>query len=206
MVSTVTAYPMVLLVAQDSPVRTLAELLARARAQPGKVTCAVGGPGSLHHLFGELLNIEAGVSTTNVQFKGASQALVDLMGGRIDAMIETATFSFPQIRGGKLRALAVSSAARSALMPEVPTVAETVPGVDVSSWLGLATTQNTPRPVIDRLNREVRAIVELPEIKKRLADLAGEPSPSTPEEMRARIEREIARWRRVIELKKIQTQ
>ncbi len=93
MVSTVTAYPMVISVAQNSPISSLADLLARARAEPGKITFSVSGPGSLHHLFGELVNIEAGVSMTNVPFKGAAQALIDLVGGRIDAMIETATFS-----------------------------------------------------------------------------------------------------------------
>jgi tripartite-type tricarboxylate transporter receptor subunit TctC len=121
-------------------------------------------------------------------------------------MVETATFSFPQIRAGKLRALALSSAQRYPLMPEVPTIAETLHGVEASSWLGLATSPGTPKSVIDRLNREVRAIVELPEVRRRLAELGGVPSPSTPEEMRERIEREIAKWKRVVELKKIERQ
>jgi len=121
-------------------------------------------------------------------------------------MVETATFSFPQIRAGKLRPLALSSAERYPLMPEVPTIAETLPGVEASSWLGLASSPGTPKPIIDRLNREVRAIVELPEVRRRLAELGGVPSPSTPEEMRGRIEREIAKWKRVVELKKIERQ
>lgn len=206
MVSTVTAYPMVLAVSQSSPIRSFSDLLERARSEPGKITCSSAGPGSLHHLFGELIGIEAGVSMTNVPFKGAAQTLVDLLGGRLDVMIETATFSFPQIRGGKIRALAVSTANRSALMPDIPVVADAIPGIDVSSWLGVATSPGTPRPTIDRLNREIRGILGLRDVTARLADLGGEPAPSTPEEMRARIEREIARWKRVVELKKIPPQ
>lgn len=205
MVSTITTYPMIISVAQDSRIGSFSELLAIARANPGKITYSSAGPGSLHHLLGELVNIEAGVSMINVPFKGASQAIVDLLGGRIDAMVETATFSIPQIRGGKVRALAVSSAMRSRLLPEVPAIAETVPGVDVSSWLGVATSPSTPQPIIARLNRELHGILELTDVQKRLADLGGVASPSTPGEMRARIETEFARWRRVAELQNIKS-
>lgn len=204
-VSTVTSYPMVFSVAQNSPIKDFADLIARARAAPGKITYSSAGPGSLHHLLGELVNIEAGVSMTSIPFKGAGQAVVDLLGGRIDVVVETATFSFPQIRGGKMRALALSTLARWPLMPDVPVIAETVPGVEAGSWLGVATSPSTPRPVIERLNRELRDVLEMPDVQKRLADLGGVPTPSTPEEMRSRIEREIARWRRVVELKKIES-
>lgn len=205
MVSLVTTYPMVFSVAHDSPIRDFGELLSRAHAAPGRITYSSAGPGSLHHLLGELVNIEAGVSMTNVPFKGAGQALVDLLGHRIDAMVETATFSFPQIRGGKIRALAVSTGARSPVIPGVPAIAETLPGVEVSSWLGVATSPGTPRPVIERLNRELRGILALPEVQKRLTELGGVPTPSSPEEMRARIDTEVARWKRVVELRKIES-
>lgn len=205
MVSTVTTYPMVISVAQNSPIAGFADLLARARAAPGKITYSSAGPGSLHHLLGELISIEAGVAMTNVPFKGASQALVDLLGGRIDAVVETATFSIPQIRGGKMRALAVSTAMRSRLLPEVPAIAETVPGVDVTSWLGVAASPGTPQSVVERLNRELHRILDLPEVQKRLADLGGVASPSTPAQMRGRIESELARWKRVVDLKKIES-
>ncbi len=204
MVSVVTGYPMVISVAPDSPVRSLAALLARAKGE--RITYATSGPGSLHDLVGELINVEAGVEMVGVPFKGAALGIVDLLGGRVDVMVETATFSFPQIRAGKLRALAQSYPGRYPLMPEVPAIAETLPGVEASSWLGLATSPGTPRAIVDRLNREVRSIVELPEVRARLAELGGVPSPSTPEEMRERIEREIARWKRVVELKKIERQ
>lgn len=206
MVSTVTAYPMVFSVAQDSPIRNFADLLSRARAEPGRITFSSAGPGSLHFLLGELVNVEAGVSMTAVPFKGAPQAVMDLIGGRIDTMIETATFSFPQIRGGKVRALAVSTAQRSPIMPEVPAIAETVPGLEVSSWLGIATSPGTPRPIVERLNRELRGILVLADVQKKLAELGGVAFPSTPEDMRSRIESEVSRWKRVVSVRKIETQ
>ncbi len=204
MVSVVTGYPMVISVVPDSPLRTFADLLARAKTD--RITYATSGPGSLHDLVGELVNVEARIEMVGVPFKGAALGIVDLLGGRVDVMVETATFSFPQIRAGKLRALAQSYPGRYPLMPELPAIAETLPGVEASSWLGLATSPGTPRPIVERLNYEVRTIVELPEVRQRLAELGGVPSPSTPEEMRERIEREIARWRRVVELKKIERQ
>ena len=166
----------------------------------------MSGIGSVHHLLGELINIEAGTQMTGIPLKGASQSLVEVLGGRIDIMVETATASFGPIKGGRLRALALSSTGRYPLMPDVPTIAETLPGVEVTSWLGLATTPGTPRPVIDRLNREVRALLAEREVQARLADLGGVAIPSTPEEMRDRVEREIVRWTRVVELKKIERQ
>ena len=203
MVSTVTSYPMMITVAADSPMKTLGDLIARARANPDKVTYAVSGPGSLHHLLGELINIEARTTMVSVPYRGAAAAMVDLLGGRIDAMVETATFSAPQVRGGKMRALALSTGARYPLMPEVPTIAETLPGIDVSSWLGLAVSRGPPRAIVERLNREVRAILQEPDMQKRLADLGGIATPSSPEEMRERIRREIARWRHVANVKNI---
>ncbi|MSQ73031.1 MAG: tripartite tricarboxylate transporter substrate binding protein [Betaproteobacteria bacterium] len=206
MVSTVIAYPMVISVAQDSPIKSLPDLFARAKAQPGRISFSSAGMGSLHHLLGEWMNIEAGTNMLHVPFKGAAPAMVEVLGGRIDVIIETATFAFGQIRGGKLRGLALSSAGRYPLMPELPTVAETVPGVEFSSWLGVAVSPGTPRPVVDKLNRELRAILELADVKQRFAEFGGVATASSPEEMQARIEREIARWRRVVELKNIERQ
>ena len=151
MVSTVIAYPMVISVAQDSP-------------------------------------------------------MTEVMGGRVDVLIETATFAFGQIRGGKLRGLALSSASRYPLMPELPTVAETLPGVEFSSWLGVAVSPGTPRPTVDRLNRELRTILDTADMRQRFAEFGGVPTPSSPEEMQARIAREIARWTRVVDVKKIERQ
>ncbi|MFM9886099.1 MAG: Bug family tripartite tricarboxylate transporter substrate binding protein [Burkholderiales bacterium] len=205
-ISTVTTYPMVISVVPNSPHRTLADLLAFSKANPGKVSFSMSMVGSLHHLLGEWINIEAGTTMLGVPYKGPSAAILDVAGGRVDVMIETATFSFGQIRGGKLRPLALSSEARYPLLPDAPTVAETLPAIAFSSWLGLVTSPGTPRAIVDILNREVRAIVEMPDVKQRLADMGGVPSPSTPEEMRARIEREVARWKHVVEVKNIERQ
>lgn len=203
MVSTVTSYPMLITVAADSPVRSLEQLLAKARAKPGTVTYAIAGPASAHRLVGELIQIEAKVDMVGVTFKGGAQAMIDLMGGRIDAMVETATYSLPQVKGGKMRAIAVSTAGRYAPLPDVPTVADSVPGVEFGSWLGLATSPGTPKPIIDRLNREVAAMLKTSEVQQQLANLGGEATPSTPDQMRDRVTGEMARWKRVMEIRKI---
>ncbi len=203
MVSTVTSYPMLITVAADSPVRSLEQLLAKARAKPGTVTYAIAGPASAHRLVGELIQIEAKVDMVGVTFKGGAQAMIDLMGGRIDAMVETATYSLPQVKGGKMRAIAVSTAGRYTPLPDVPTVADSVPGVEFGSWLGLATSPGTPKPIIDRLNREVAAMLKTSEVQQQLANLGGEATPSTPDQMRDRVTGEMARWKRVMEIRKI---
>jgi tripartite-type tricarboxylate transporter receptor subunit TctC len=205
MVGTVVAYPLVIAVAPGSPIRSFADLLERARAAPGKLTYSMT-PGTLVHLLGEWINIEAGTEILGVPYKGSANALVDVLAGRVDATIETGTASFGHIRSEKLRALAVSSPARHPALPGLQTISETLPGVEVSSWLGLAVPAATPRAIIDRLNREIRSIIELPDVRQRLADLSGVPTPSSPEEMRALVEREIARWTRVVELKNIERQ
>ena len=204
-VGTVLAYPLVISTSPDSLIQSFADLLARARAAPGKISYAMS-PGSLVHLAGEWINSEAGTSMLAVPYRGSSAAIVDLLGGRVDLVIETATAASGQIRAGKIRPLAVTSAARHPGLPEVPAVAETLPGVEVTSWLGLALAAGTPRAIVERLNAELRSIIELPDVRQRIADLNGVPMPSTPEEMRSRIEREIARWKRLVELKNIERQ
>jgi tripartite-type tricarboxylate transporter receptor subunit TctC len=206
MVSVVIEYPMVISVAPDSSIKSFADLVARAKSEPGRISFSSAGPGSLHHLLGEWMNIEAGTTMLHVPFKGAAPAFTELLGGRIDLLIETATFSFPQIKGGRLRPLALSSAGRYPLMPEVQTVSEVLPGVEFSSWLGAAVAPGTPRAAIERLNREFRAILLEDDVKTRFAGFGGVPAPSTPEAMRERVEREISRWNRVVESRKIERQ
>jgi tripartite-type tricarboxylate transporter receptor subunit TctC len=206
MVSTIVTYPMVVSVSKDSPIKTFGELIAKARANPGQTSFSSIGTGSLHHLLGEWINIEAGVDMLHVPFKGAPQAFNEVAGGRIDTMIETATFSFGQIKGGRLRGLAVSSSNRSPLMPDIPTVSETLPGIEFSSWLGVVVAPGTPRSIIDKLNREFRSMTESLEFKQKFSEFGGTPLGSTPEEMKMRIEQEINRWRRVVEIKHIERQ
>jgi tripartite-type tricarboxylate transporter receptor subunit TctC len=205
MIGTVVAYPFVVSVAQDSPIRSFPDLLERARAAPGKLTYAMTA-GTLVHLLGEWINIEAGTSILGVPYKGSALGLTDVLAGRVDAAVETATAAFGNIRSGKLRPLAISSATRHPALPNLQTISETLPGVEMTSWLGFVGPAGTPRPVVDRLNSEVRAIVALPDVRQKLADMSGVPMTSTPEEMRALIERDVARWKRVVELKNIPRQ
>jgi tripartite-type tricarboxylate transporter receptor subunit TctC len=206
MVSVVIEYPMVIAVAPESPIKSFPDLIARAKAKPGQVSFSSAGPGSLHHLLGEWMNIEAGTQMLHVPFKGAAPAFTEVLGGRLDVLIETATFSIPHVKGGRLRALALSSAGRYPLLPEVPTVGETLKGVEFSSWLGLAVSPGTPRPVIDNLNRELRSILAEDDTRERFAGFGGVPAWSTPEAMRSRVEREIGRWQKVVETRGIERQ
>jgi tripartite-type tricarboxylate transporter receptor subunit TctC len=206
MVSVVIEYPMTISVKPDSPIQSFPDLIARAKAEPGRISYSSAGPGSLHHLLGEWLNIEAGTTMLHVPFKGAAPAFTELLGGRIDVLIETATFAFPMIKANRLRPLALSSAGRYRLMPDVPTVGETLKAVEFSSWLGLAVAPGTPRPVIDLLNRESRAILAEDETRQRFAGFGGIPAPSSPGEMAERIDREVARWKKVVDTRGIERQ
>jgi len=205
-VSVVIEYPMTISVAPESPIKSFPDLIARARAAPGQISYSSAGAGSLHHLLGEWMNIEAGTQMLHVPFKGAAPAFTELLGGRIDVLIETATFAFPMIRQGRLRPLALSSAGRYPLMPDVPTVGETLKAVQFSSWLGLAVAPGTPRPIVDRLNRDAHAILGEPETRERFAGFGGVPAASSPEQMAKRVEDEIARWQRVVETRGIERQ
>jgi tripartite-type tricarboxylate transporter receptor subunit TctC len=161
-------------------------------------------PGSVHHLTGELINVEAGTSMRGIPYRGNTQIVQDLLGGRLDVMIETGTIAFAQINGGTLRGLAVSSRQRFVLEPDVPAIGETLPGFEVMSWLGLAAPAGTPRSIIERLNREVAEILKLTDIRERLAGVGNVAMPSTPEQMQEFIERDAARWSRVVDIKGIE--
>jgi tripartite-type tricarboxylate transporter receptor subunit TctC len=203
-ITLVSAYPMVVATAPNSPISSFADLVVRAKAAPFSITYGMNMPGSVHHLTGELINIEAGISLRGIPYRGNSQIVQDLLGGRLDVMIETGTIAFAQINGGTMRGLAVSSRRRFVLEPDIPTIAETLPGFEVMSWLGLAAPGGTARPVVERLNREVRAILELPEIRDKLAIVGNIPMPSTPEQMQDYIERDAARWNRIVDIKGIE--
>jgi tripartite-type tricarboxylate transporter receptor subunit TctC len=205
-VSTVTAYPLMILVRPDSPFKSLADLLAAAKAEPNKITYASNAPGSIHHLVGESINIEAKTTMVAVPYRGAAQATVDLLGGRVDAMIDTATTGIEVTKSGKVRALAITSPKKYPLLPTAPTVAETLPGVEAMSWLGIAMPAGTPRPIVDRLNKELKEILDEADIQQRLSQLGGVSNWSTPEQMSEQVAREIARWNKVIDEKKIERQ
>ncbi|WP_137918639.1 tripartite tricarboxylate transporter substrate binding protein [Hydrogenophaga sp. 2FB] len=204
MVSTIIEYPMAIGVRPDSPIKSFADLLARAKAEPGKLSMSSAGTGSLHHLLGEWIKIESGTEMIHVPFKGAAPAYTELLGGRIDVFIETMTFLNVNFKNGQVRPLAVSSSQRLKDFPNVPTISEALPGVDPTSWLGLVVSPGTPPAVVDRLNRELRAVLAEPATAERFAQLGGVPAPSTPDEMRSRVQREIDRWTRVVKLRNIE--
>jgi len=203
-ITLVSGYPMVVATAPTSPLRTFADLVARARAAPFMVNFGMNLPGSVHHLTGELINVQAGISMRGIPYRGNSQMIQDLLGGRLDLMIETGTIALAQIKGGVLHGLAVTSRNRFVLEPEIPAISETLPDFEVMSWLGLAAPGGTPRSIVDRLNQEIRDILKLPEIRERLAGVGNIPMPSTPEQMQDYIERDTARWSRVVDLKGIE--
>src|SRR5437764_6977041 len=206
MVSMLTTYPFVISVRPDSPFRTLAELIAYAKAHPGKLNFPSSGVGTVHHLSGELLNAMAGIEMVHVPFRGGASPLTEVLGGRVDLLLEAMTLSIGQIQSGKLRALAVTSRERWKALPDLRTVAETVPGYEVNSFVGLGASGGTPRPLVDRLNGEIRKALANPETHQRFIDFGGEPGASSPEEMKQFIAREIAKWREVIALRHIEKQ
>jgi tripartite-type tricarboxylate transporter receptor subunit TctC len=199
-------YPMVYAVAPGSPIASFTDLIARAKAAPGHITYTINAPGSIYHVLTKWIEIESGTSMTPISYRGTSQAMTDVLAGRVDVMVDAATSAFPRIHTGQLRMLAISSASRYPLMPEAPLIADTVPGIEFSSWLGLAMPPATPRGIVDRINQEVRAALALPDVEKRLAEGGNVASPSTPEEMRQKIEGDIARWSRVIDMAGIKTE
>src|SRR5919204_294818 len=193
MVSLLTTYPFVISVRPDSRFRTLGELIAYAKANPGRLNYPSSGVGTVHHLSGELLNAMAGIEMVHVPFRGGASPLTEVLGGRVDLLLEAMTLSIGQIQSGKLRALAVTSRSRWKALPNVPTVAETVPGYEVNSFIGLGASGGTPRDTIERLNAEVRKVMANAETRQRFVDLGGEPAASSPEEMKDFIAREIAK-------------
>ncbi len=205
-ISIVTTYPFVIATAPGAPYGSLAELIAAAKAAPGKITYSSAGVGTSHHLLGEWLNAEAGIDLVHVPFKGGTSPLTEVVSGRVDVMFETMTLTLPQIKAGKLKALAVTSPGPVDFLPGVPAARQTVPGFVLQSWLGIAAPADLPPAVLDRIGRDLRAALETPEVRKRLADLGGTAAPVTPEAMRAQVEGEIARWRALVESRKIERQ
>ncbi len=194
----VCGYPFVYAVKPNSPIKSFPDLIARAKAQPGKLTYTINGSGSIYHVLTKWIETQAGFEMTPIPYRGSPPAFADVLAGRVDVMVEPATTGFPQLKSGQLRVLALSSPGRYPLMPDAPTVDETVPGVSFMSWLGLAMAPNTPRPIVDRLNQAVRWMLDSPEMKRRLIEAGSAATPSTPEEMQDKVKTEYSRWRKLI--------
>src|ERR1051325_2212821 len=204
--SMVCAYPFIYQVPKDSPIKSFADLLERAKANPGKITYVITSLGSIYHLIGSWVNAKAGVELVPVPYRGSAAAGTDVVSGPVDVMLDTATSGFPRVANGQFRALAVTSPARYPLMPDAPTVAETLPGVQYMSWLGMASAPRTPRPIVDRLNAELRYALALPDVQAKLKEGGNIGTPTTPEEMREQINGEIATWKQLIEANNIKVQ
>ncbi|HEU5284067.1 MAG TPA: tripartite tricarboxylate transporter substrate binding protein [Burkholderiales bacterium] len=190
--------PHILGVHPSVPANTVKELIALARSKPGGLTFATAGVGSAPHLAGIEFALRSGVQWTYVPYKGGSQAVADVVAGHADVLFNGMLPTYPFVTGGKLKAIAVSSAKRAAAAPGVPTVAESLPGFETGSWQGVVAPAGTPREIVDRLNAEIRRILAMPDVKERLAAQGTEVRAGTPESLGAFMRAEIARWAKVV--------
>ena len=190
--------PNVMTVNKDVPAKTVAEFIAYVKANPGKVNMASSGNGTSVHLSGEMFMAMSGTKMQHVPYRGAAPAITDMLGGQVQVIFDNMPSIIQHIRAGSLRALAVTTAARSPLLPDVPTVAETVPGYEASALFGMGAPKNTPKEIIEKLNKEINAVLAEPAIKAQLIDLGGEPLIGTPEAFGAMIVAETEKWEKVV--------
>ena len=199
-------YPFAVIVKPDARVQTIDDLIGMAKKSPGRLNYGSVGIGSVLHLAVELFNVHANVEMTHIPFKGGSELVVELIGGRIDVVFETLTGAYPYVNAGRLRAIAVTSLERSQQLPAVPTVAQTLPGYEVTSYSGFAAPRGTPPAVIAKLNREMRAILAEPDIHRRFTDLGGTVQSTAPEAFGRHVAGEIAKWKKIAGAKRIEVQ
>jgi len=198
-VALIVSAPVVLVVAVNSRYASLGDLLAAARTDPGAVTFASPGNGTVSHLTGELLQRAAGVKLTHVPYKGASQALTDTLGGQVHSFMSSVPSALSQIRAGRLRAITVTSSKRASELPEVPTIAESgYGGFEASTWYGLLAPAGTPMTIVARLNVEVNRLLKTAEVRERLAAEGGEVLGGSPEQFASFLKAEHAKWGRVV--------
>jgi len=190
-IGTVGMIPNVVVVNASVPVNNIKELVALTKANPEKYDYASVGPGSAHHLIGEMFKIKTGANLTHIPYRGSAPAVVDLLGGQVSVMFDTIPSALPHIRDGKIKALAVTTAKRSSVLPNVPTLIESGIAIDVGTWNGLMAPAGTDQAIIDKLNRAIVIVLNDPEMRKQLQALGIEPMPSSPTELKARINKEI---------------
>ncbi|MET0669156.1 MAG: tripartite tricarboxylate transporter substrate binding protein [Xanthobacteraceae bacterium] len=198
--------PYVVVVNPELPVKTIPELISHAKANPGKLNFASAGVGTGIHMAGELFKLTTGVNMVHVPYRGAAGAMTDLIGGQVQLMFDTTAASIPHIKGGKVRALAVTTTTRSALLPDLPTVADTVPGYEASGPFGLGAPKDTPPAILEKLNKEINAVLADPKAKARLADLGSEPLTGTPAEIGRMLAAESDKWAKVIKAANIKVE
>jgi tripartite-type tricarboxylate transporter receptor subunit TctC len=195
-VSQVAVAPNVMVINPSIPAKTVVEFIAYAKSQPGKLSYASGGNGSSAHMSMELFKSMAGVDIQHIPYKGSSPALTDLVAGQVAVFIGNMPPTVPLVKAGKLRALAVTTKGHSALMPELPTIAESgLPGYETVAWFGVLAPAGTPPEIVNRLSLEIGKIARSPEMREKLLAMGAEPVGGTPEEFRAVIDRDIAKWK-----------
>jgi tripartite-type tricarboxylate transporter receptor subunit TctC len=198
-VTLVAYYPIILVVNPALPIGSVAQLVARAKADPGGLTFGHSGYGGGTHLAGELFAMEAGVQLRQVPYKGSAPAMADLLGGHVDLMFSDAPTALPYVQSGRLRALGISTPRRSELLPDLPTIAESgVPGYGAYSWGGISVRAGTPPKTVARLNAELVRLLREPAVRERLLRIGAEPQPGTPAEYAAMMRGEIAKWAAVV--------
>jgi len=190
--------PFVVAVNPSVPVKTIPEFITHAKANPDRINMASAGVGSGNHIAGELFKMMTGVKLVHVPYRGGGPALVDLLGGQVQVLFATMSSSIEYIRGGKLRALAVTTATRSPALPDVPTVAEFVPGYESSFWTGVGAPKNTPTEIVDKLNDEINSALADPKMKARLAELGATAVPGSPADFGKLIAEETEKWGKVV--------
>ena len=190
--------PNVMEVTNNFPAKTVAEFIAYCKANPGKINMASSGSGTSVHLSGELFKYMTGCDMLHVPYKGAGPALTDLIAGSVHVLFDNLPSSAGHIKGGRIRALAVTSAQREPSLPDIPTVADTVPGYEATAWFGIGVPKGTPRDVIDKLNAEVNRALADPAMQQRLAELGGKPIAGTPEDFGRVIAAETEKWAKVV--------
>jgi tripartite-type tricarboxylate transporter receptor subunit TctC len=197
-VAAIMRVPNVMVVNPSVPAKTLPEFIAYAKANAGKINMATAGNGSTPHISGELFKQMAGVNLVPVAYRGGAPALIDLIAGQMQVMFEPTIATVPYVTAGKLRALAVTTATRSELLPDIPAVSEFVPGYEASQWYGISAPKSTPAEAVDRLNKEINAALADPKMKARLADLGGIATPMTPAGFGKLIVEETEKWGKVV--------
>jgi tripartite-type tricarboxylate transporter receptor subunit TctC len=199
-VTLVASTPSVLMLHPSIPAGSVKELIALAKANPGQLNFGSSGNGSSHHLAGELFDSMAGVKMTHVPYKGTAAALVDLLGGRIQLTFDTLPSAMPYVKGGKLKAIAVTSAKRARSLPDLPTIAEAgVPGYEVTSWYGLLAPAGTPPDIVRKLNADFVRAIRIPEVTEKMIEAGAEPVANTPEQFAQFIRSELKKWAIVVQ-------
>jgi tripartite-type tricarboxylate transporter receptor subunit TctC len=197
-VSLIARLPNILVVHPDMPVKTVPELIAYLKANPDKISYGSSGVGTSIHLAAELFKIKTGTTMTHVPFRSSGDIMNNLTGGHINLAFDNITLAWTQVKAGRLRALAVTSTARSAVAPDVPVMADTIPGFEATSWHGVFAPAGTPKPIVDKMAAEMKRILELPDVKEKLAEIGAIASPMTPEDFTKFIDGERTKWSEVV--------